>query len=85
MGCDSSSAMIYQAGPLPADICVEYFPFYGRAESIKMMLAYHGVPFNEKNIEQKDWPAIKPNKDMFAYGSLPVTQVGHTRMGQARA
>ena len=36
------------------NIVIEYFPFYGRAENIKMMLAYHGVPFTCKDIKMED-------------------------------
>jgi len=38
-----------------------YFDFYGRAESIRMMLAYCKFDFIDNRIQRSEFAALKPN------------------------
>ena len=64
---------------------IEYFPVYGRAEPVKMMMAYYCIPFTEKCITGEEWGALKANKDLYAFGCLPVAVVDGCRLGQTRS
>ena len=46
-----------------------YFPLYGRAEAIRMLLNHANVKFEEENITFPDWPA---RKSEFPAGQLPI-------------
>ena len=39
-----------------------YFNTKGRAEQIRIILAYTGVEFEDFRFTQEDWPKIKPGK-----------------------
>ncbi|CAL8094063.1 unnamed protein product [Calicophoron daubneyi] len=38
-----------------------YFNVRGRGEPIRFVLAATGTPFDDKRVEGKDWPALKPS------------------------
>lgn len=44
--------------PLPCSLY--YFPLFGRAEAVRMLLHHAGVYFLNKEISQEDWPQVKP-------------------------
>ena len=46
-----------------------YFPLYGRAEHVRMLLNHAGVKFEEENISMADWPTRKAE---FPSGQLPI-------------
>ena len=84
MGCDNSSGSSGMKMGKKHDICIEYFPFFGRAEPTKMMLAYYGVPFTCKDVMPADWAALKCDKKQYPFGGLPLVSVDGCRLGCAR-
>jgi len=57
-----------------------YFNVRGRGETIRLCLAAGGIKYEDKRIEGKDWPALKPNTP---WGSLPVLEVDGKPLGQS--
>ena len=55
-----------------------YFNARGRAEPIRLVLAQSGVSYEDKRIEFKDWPELKPNTP---FGVLPVLEIDGKRLG----
>ncbi|CAG9837875.1 unnamed protein product [Diabrotica balteata] len=49
-----------------------YFNFTGRAEPIRILLHYGGIPFEDVRVEKADWPAVKPSTP---FGQVPVLEV----------
>lgn len=39
-----------------------YFNIRGAAESIRFILSYGGIEFEDIRIEREQWPQIKPSK-----------------------
>ena len=39
-----------------------YFDIRARAEIIRIMLNYGGVEFEDKRVQNADWPKVKPSK-----------------------
>ena len=68
---------------MPANIEIEYFGVYGRAECTKMMLAYLGVPFTDVNIT--NWAEVKGDTEKYAFGCMPVVVADGMRFGQTRS
>jgi glutathione S-transferase len=66
-------------------IKIEYFGLRGRAEAMKMMLAYAGDDFEEVTISYDDWPGLKADKEKYPFGGLPMAECGGKRYGQTRA
>ncbi|KAE9552095.1 hypothetical protein FO519_004675 [Halicephalobus sp. NKZ332] len=54
-----------------------YFKSNGRTAGIKLMLDYLKVPFEEKNFEHSEWPAIKPTTP---FGQVPVLYVDDDKL-----
>jgi glutathione S-transferase len=48
----------------------------GRAESVRMMLAYKGVDYTDHGIDLTNWPVLK-KKGAFPYNALPALEVQH--------
>ena len=46
-----------------------YFPAYGRAEAIRMLLNHAGVKFEDEIVQYSDWAQVKPT---IPFGQLPV-------------
>ena len=61
---------------------VEYFDIYGRADPIRLLLAYSGVAFKNVVVQQPDWPALKADTARYPHGGLPMVTVDGMRMGQ---
>lgn len=60
-----------------------YFNITGRAETIRLIFAAGGIKYEDKRIEQSEWPAMKPNTP---WGTLPTLTVGgKTVVGQSMA
>ena len=51
------------------EFTITYFPFYGRAEPIKMLLNHAGADFDEVEIQMSQWPKVKGQ-----YESLPTVE-----------
>lgn len=49
-----------------------YFPSYGRAEPLRLMLHHAGIEYEECFIEMDDWPKHKP---MMPGGSMPAIEL----------
>ena len=47
---------------MPATIRLTYFNFRGRAELSRLILAQACIDYEDKRIEQADWPALKSSK-----------------------
>ena len=39
-----------------------YFDIRARAEIIRIMLNYGGIEFEDKRVQNADWPKVKPSK-----------------------
>ena len=52
-----------------------YFDGYGRAEVIRIILNYGGIPFEDKRVTWEEWPQIKPSKKLLQGSLLTVTPV----------
>jgi len=57
-----------------------YFNVRGRGETIRLCLAAGGIKYEDKRIEFKDWPALKPTTP---WGTLPVFEVDGHPIGQS--
>ena len=53
-----------------------YFDAYGRAESLRLLLNYAGIEYEDERIAFKDWPAIKKDTSRFEYGQMPTLTKG---------
>ena len=63
-------------------VSVEYFDLgNGRSGPIKILLSYAGVPFNEDNISQADFAAVKHDSQKYPNGGLPMVVINGERMG----
>ena len=51
-----------------------------RAEPIRFIFAQSGVPYEDKRIENKDWPELKPNTP---FGVLPVLEIDGKQLGDS--
>eukprot|EP00284_Hemiselmis_tepida_P014223 CAMPEP_0174928928 /NCGR_PEP_ID=MMETSP1355-20121228/26857_1 /TAXON_ID=464990 /ORGANISM="Hemiselmis tepida, Strain CCMP443" /LENGTH=203 /DNA_ID=CAMNT_0016175111 /DNA_START=48 /DNA_END=659 /DNA_ORIENTATION=- len=63
-------------------ITLTYFNAPGRAHGIRVALFTAGVAFEDKRIEGKDWPALKPKTHG---GSLPVLEIDGKMYTQSAA
>jgi hypothetical protein len=79
MGCMSSSADAGATGSKPKLVKVEYFPIYGRAESLRMLLHSQDIKYEDCPITFEDWPTKKGKGD-YAKGGLPHLIVDGKRM-----
>jgi hypothetical protein len=74
-----------QAAQPQADITLEYFGIYGRAEPLRMLLTHAKVPFNDKRYAFPDdgsWAKRKADGQAsgeLQFGGMPIVSVkGHT-------
>lgn len=52
-----------------------YFPFRGRAELVRMLLAHLQIPYQDKRIETAEWMNLKPGKEGMFTLILHVTEL----------
>ena len=57
-----------------SSIKVHYFPGYGRAEAIRMLLAHAKVPFENVSYEFAELPAAKESGNL-EFGQFPVVEI----------
>ena len=48
---------------------LHYFNFYGRAESIRILLNHAKIPFEDVRFGFADWPVLKAK---FEFGQVPA-------------
>ena len=53
---------------------VHYFDIYGRAEAIRMLLAYTKTEFEDKRIQFQEWPQYKAEQNL-EFAQLPVLDI----------
>jgi len=61
---------------------LSYFNGRGLGEVSRLLFTAAGVPFTDNRVEQKDWPAFKPQTP---YGQMPVLEVNGKSYGQSGA
>ncbi|CAK8674278.1 unnamed protein product [Clavelina lepadiformis] len=49
-----------------------YFNSKGRAEVVRLMFAEAGIEFEDKRVQEEDWPQLKPT---MPFGQLPVLYI----------
>nr|XP_045584251.1 hematopoietic prostaglandin D synthase-like [Procambarus clarkii] len=59
-----------------------YFNAAGRAELIRWIFAYSGIPYTDERIEKADWPSRKPS---IPGGKVPVLMVDGKPLPQSLA
>ncbi|XP_066941846.1 hematopoietic prostaglandin D synthase-like [Macrobrachium rosenbergii] len=59
-----------------------YFNAKGRAELIRWIFAYGGIPYTDERIEKDDWPAMKST---IPFGKLPCLVVDGKHLPQSLA
>lgn len=64
---------------MPA-IKLTYFDARGRAETVRLVLAYAGVEYEDKRVTGEEFGALKPS---LAYGQLPVMTVDGKELAQS--
>lgn len=52
-------------------ISLYYFPLRARAECLRMILHYGGIPFEDVIIQMDQWKDIKANGEIAPFGQLP--------------
>jgi len=82
MGADDSSLSAKRQENKMSSIKLTYFNGRGRAETIRMCLAVGGIEFDDKRVEQSDWPAMKESTQ---WGFLPMMEVDGVQVGQSIA
>jgi glutathione S-transferase len=62
-------------------LVLNYFDFDGsRGETARIALHLAGIPFEDRRIAQKDWPA---QRDRMPFQALPVLEVDGTQIAQS--
>ncbi|XP_067413493.1 hematopoietic prostaglandin D synthase [Emydura macquarii macquarii] len=59
-----------------------YFNLRGRAEIIRYLFAYSDIKYEDRRIEQVDWPKIKPT---IPFGKIPILEVDGVTIHQSLA
>ena len=59
-----------------------YFDVRGAAETIRLIFAYTGVPYEDVRIKHEDWPALKPKTP---FHQLPYIEIDGKPLGQSIA
>ncbi|KAK2151386.1 hypothetical protein LSH36_365g04041 [Paralvinella palmiformis] len=59
-----------------------YFDIRGRAETIRMLFAVAGVPYDDYRIKSEDWLQLKP---ATPFGQVPILEVDGRRLAQSNA
>ncbi|CAK4071653.1 unnamed protein product [Aphanomyces euteiches] len=65
-------------------IILRYFDIPGRAEIVRLLLHYAGIPFTDRRIPHKLFPYVKSHLDL-PFGSLPTLEVDGQTFGQTLA
>ena len=60
---------------------LHYFPYYGRAEVIRMVLKYFGIEYEEVEVSMKNWPSLKHSGD-YEFQQLPLLEIEGKRLVQ---
>jgi glutathione S-transferase len=62
-------------------LVLTYFDFDGsRGETARLAMHLAGIPFEDRRIAQKDWPA---RRDLMPFQALPVLEVDGTQIAQS--
>ena len=77
LGCQWSSSA--EGGPLPK---IVYFEAWGRADPIRMLLSFKGIPYVNEYIKRPDWPALR---ETVEFHGLPYVEVNGMKLGQTNA
>jgi len=59
-----------------------YFNLMGRAEPMRLMFVYAGVPYEDHRIEKEQWATLKPKTP---HGQLPVLEEDGKELSQSMA
>ncbi|GJQ68770.1 hypothetical protein Trydic_g17297 [Trypoxylus dichotomus] len=65
-----------------SDVKVTYFNGRGLAETIRYLLTYGNIDFEDVRIERDDWPALKPSTP---FGQMPLYEEKGKVIGQSIA
>ncbi|OQR81854.1 glutathione S-transferase, partial [Achlya hypogyna] len=87
MGCSQSTTATPTAAPTVAkalDLELTYFGIPGRAEFIRLLLAYGKVDFKDTRYAFPDYFANKSSLDL-PFGQVPTLRVNNTTYGQSLA
>jgi glutathione S-transferase len=76
-GCSSDSGV-----PRASNFRLTYFNGKGRCETIRLCMAAGGIRYEDRRIEQTDWPGLKPHTP---WGTLPVLDIDRWQLGQSMA
>ena len=60
MGCGSSTSATSSAQW--KDVKLTYFDLRGRAETIRLLLHYNGIQFQDKRVTNEEWAKLKPSE-----------------------
>jgi len=66
----------------PPNYKLVYFDAKGRAEPIRFLFAYAGVPYEDQRLPRDQWPALKPSSPM---GQVPYLEFDGKKLGQSVA
>jgi len=69
---------------LSSPITLHYFDIYGRAEAIRMVLAYLDLSYIDHRVEFSEWPSLKQSP-MCEFEQLPVLDIDGHLLVQSRA
>ena len=78
MGCQSSSA----AGESGSPAKIVYFEAWGRADPIRMLLSYKGIPYVNEYVKRPDWPV---HRETVEFHGLPYLELHGMKLGQTNA
>ena len=60
-----------------------YFPFYGRAEPIRMLLSHKQIPYEEETVSFPDFAKLK-SEGKLPFNQLPILEFEGRTYGQVR-
>jgi len=61
---------------------LHYFPYYGRAEAIRIALRYLEIPYEEEVMFSQKWPAKKCSGD-YEFSQLPMLELDGLKLVQS--